>query len=67
MSERIDVHRARQLVYEGVPVVDVLPAATFADVHLPGAMSVPLETFTPADVDHFDRAAALIVYCFDQH
>ena len=36
-------------------------------MHLPGATNLPLETFDPSQVESFDRAEPLLVYCFDQH
>jgi rhodanese-related sulfurtransferase len=65
--KRVDALEAQTLVERGVTVIDVLPASVFRQEHLPGALNVPLEQFRPSDVDSFDRAAALVVYCFDQH
>ena len=67
MAKRIDVDRLIRLSKRGAPVVDVLPRSVYLREHLPGAVSVPLETFRPEDVDDFDRAKPLVVYCFDQH
>ena len=67
MTVRVDALEARQLVSEGVRVADVLPRSVFEKEHLPGACSLPLETFEPAQVEAWDRAAPLLVYCFDQH
>ena len=65
--QRVDAVEARALIDAGVAVVDVLPASVFQEEHLPGAQNVPLETFQPDDVAPWDRAAGLLVYCFDQH
>jgi rhodanese-related sulfurtransferase len=67
MSARVDAPAARQLVRDGIRVVDVLPSSVFEKEHLPGARNLPLETFEPGQVDAWDRAAPLLVYCFDQH
>ncbi len=50
-----------------MPVIDVLPASIYTQEHLPGAVNVPLETFEPSQLASYDKAAPLVVYCFDQH
>ena len=67
MVTRIDVDRVMELVADGAPLLDVLPESVYEQVHLPGAVNVPLETFRPDDVAALDRDAPVIVYCFDQH
>ncbi len=67
MSIRIDALGATQLLDQGAQFVDVLPASIFVQEHLPGAVSVPLETLTSASVDVLDRSKPVVVYCFDQH
>lgn len=67
MSIRIDALGAAQLLDQGAQFVDVLPASIFVQEHLPGAVSVPLETLTSASVDVLDRSKPVVVYCFDQH
>jgi len=64
---RVDAFEARDLIEGGVTLVDVLPPSVFQQEHLPGARSMPLETFDPAHAEEFDRTAPLVVYCFDQH
>jgi rhodanese-related sulfurtransferase len=67
MVSRADALEAQQLIAGGVRLLDVLPATVFHEEHLPGAVNVPLATFEPSQLDSYDRAAALLVYCFDQH
>jgi len=67
MSGRVDAKEAHGLIESGATVIDVLPASVFDQEHLPGALSVPLETFEPAQLDATDRTAPVVVYCFDQH
>jgi rhodanese-related sulfurtransferase len=67
MSTRVDALEAETLLRRGTLLVDVLPPDIFRDEHLPGAINVPLETFAPDQVEHFDRSVDLVVYCFDQH
>jgi rhodanese-related sulfurtransferase len=67
MIARVDALEAQQLIADGVRTLDVLPAAIYRQEHLPGAVSMPLETFEPAHVEGFERSQPLLVYCFDQH
>jgi len=68
MSTRIDVPRARALLAAGAQLVDVLPASIYRREHLPGALSVPLESFDAATItDQLDPSRAVVLYCFDQH
>lgn len=67
MTRRVDAVRAQRLLGQHTPFIDVLPSAVFEQEHLPGAVSVPLETFEASQVDGFARTKALLVYCFDQH
>jgi rhodanese-related sulfurtransferase len=64
---RVDAWEAQRLIDDGTRTLDVLPAAIYEQEHLPGALSMPLETFEPDHVESFDRSAPLLVYCFDQH
>jgi rhodanese-related sulfurtransferase len=67
MVTRIDALRAHQMMADGTLFIDVLPETVFAQEHLPGAMSIALETMTPRSVAHLDREQPVVVYCFDQH
>ena len=67
MIVRVDALEADQLIAGGTPTLDALPASVFEQEHLPGARSLPLETFEPEQVEWFDRTAGVLVYCFDQH
>jgi rhodanese-related sulfurtransferase len=67
MVARVDAKEAQTMIADGVQLVDVLPLEIFSAEHLPGARNVPLATFEPSQLDSFDRAETLLVYCFDQH
>ena len=67
VSKQVDVERAQRLLRRRVQLIDVLPSSVFAEEHLPGAISVPLETLDDASVELLDRDRAVLVYCFDQH
>ena len=67
MATRIDADEVMRKVAAGAALLDVLPAAVYELVHLPGARSVPLETFRTESVNDLQRDAAIVVYCYDQH
>jgi len=68
MSTRVDVHAARSLIADGAQLVDVLTDSIYRQEHLPGAISVPLESFAAESVrDRLDPSRPVVVYCFDQH
>ena len=67
MATRVDADRVIRLVARGAPLLDVLPRPIYEQEHLPGATSLPLETFAVDQVDHLDRRRPVVVYCFDQH
>ena len=67
MATRVDADRVIRLVARGAPLLYVLPKQIYEEEHLPGATSVPLETFAVDQVDHLDRDRPVVVYCFDQH
>lgn len=67
MPQRIDVDHAMRLVARGAALVDVLPATIYAQEHLPGAVSLPLERFRAEQLDAIGRDRPIVAYCFDQH
>ena len=67
MVRRVDALDAQQMIADGVALIDVLPAEVFQQEHLPGAVNIPLATFEPTQLETYDRAAEVLIYCFDQH
>jgi rhodanese-related sulfurtransferase len=67
VATRVDVDRMLCLVQDGAAVIDVLPASVFAKEHVPGAVNVPLETFSADVVADMDKQSPVVLYCFDQH
>jgi rhodanese-related sulfurtransferase len=45
--------------------VEVLPAAEYADEHLPGAINLPLKQLDATTAARLDRSRPVIVYCWD--
>jgi len=61
-APRADVQR---LVGERAQLVEVLPAAEYADEHLPGAINIPLQELAEAAPSRLDPSRPVIVYCYD--
>lgn len=60
----IDRRELRRLVDERhAQLVDVLPPAEYAAIHIPGAISLPLKTLDPDSVSELDRGRPVVVYC----
>jgi rhodanese-related sulfurtransferase/CBS domain-containing protein len=64
MPTPVDTARVVQLLEEGAQLVDVLPAETFRQEHLPGAVNVPIQEITDASAK-LDASKPAIVYCYD--
>ena len=68
VAKRIDALQARRLMARGAQVVDVLPQSIYEQEHLPGAISLALETMDArAAQAALERDETVVVYCFDQH
>jgi rhodanese-related sulfurtransferase len=65
MVREADLRTVRRLVDEGAALVEVLPDAEYAEEHLPGAISLPLKRLDAEAVTSLDRAAPVVVYCWD--
>ena len=55
----------RDLLDGDAQLVEVLPPAEYAEVHLPGALSIPLKTLDADSTTVLDRSRAIVVYCWD--
>lgn len=66
MPTEIDSKQLQVLLRErDVQLVEVLPASEFTEEHLPGAINLPLKSFTPERLSQLDRQKPVIVYCWD--
>jgi rhodanese-related sulfurtransferase len=65
MSTDVDLEAVQRLLAGGAQLVEVLPAAEFAEAHLPGAINLPLKALTPTAANRLDRTQPVIVYCWD--
>ncbi len=60
---RDDVRRL--MADESAQLVEVLPVAEYEDVHLPGAINLPLEEIGDKAPHLLDATKPVIVYCYD--
>jgi rhodanese-related sulfurtransferase len=56
----------RELLAErDTQLVEVLPPAEYEELHLRGAISIPLKTLDERTTAGLDKAKAVVVYCWD--
>jgi rhodanese-related sulfurtransferase len=65
MTERIELPRLQHLIDHDVQLVEVLPAAEYAEVHLPGAINIPIKQLDKDSTAALDRVRPIVVYCYD--
>ena len=61
----VDTDDVRALLAGGALAVEVLPEADYVREHLPGAVSMPLDTIDARSTEALDRSRTLVVYCYD--
>jgi rhodanese-related sulfurtransferase len=65
MPENATREDVRRLVAEGAQLVDVLPRAEYDELHLAGAVSIPLAELGERAAAELDPARPVITYCHD--
>jgi rhodanese-related sulfurtransferase len=65
LPQQILYPRLRELLDQGAQLVEVLPSAEYDELHLPGAISLPLKTLDAESTTALNRARGLVVYCWD--
>jgi rhodanese-related sulfurtransferase len=66
MPASIDRDEVRRLLeQEQGQLVEVLPAAEYADEHLPGATNIPLRELDGETTRLLDRSRPVVAYCYD--
>ncbi len=66
MPSEIDAQQVQKLLDgRGAQLVEVLPPREYEEEHLPGAVNIPLKSFTPENLSQLDRDRPVIVYCWD--
>jgi rhodanese-related sulfurtransferase/CBS domain-containing protein len=61
----VDLRELRQLLARSVQLVEVLPREEYEDVHLPGAINIPLKQLDARGAERLDRDEDVVVYCWD--
>ena len=64
MPKTADTEEVQKLIANGAQLVDVLPANTYREEHIPGAISIPMEEIATAP-ERLDHAKPVVVYCYD--
>jgi rhodanese-related sulfurtransferase len=65
MPTRVEVDDLRSLLDSGAQLVEVLPEDEYEEEHLPGALNIPLKRLDASTTATLDRAAPVVVYCWD--
>jgi len=65
MATRIDLAQLQRLLDGDAQLVEVLPAAEYAEEHLPGAVNLPLKQLDATTAAQLDRSRPVVVYCWD--
>ena len=65
MSTRIEIEQLQELLAGNAQLVEVLPAEEYEELHLPGAVSIPLKQLDAETTHRLDRKNPVIVYCWD--
>ncbi len=55
----------RLIAEQQAQLVEVLPAAEYADEHLPGAIHIPLKALDRETTRGLDHARSVVAYCYD--
>lgn len=62
MPTNITKEDVQRLMEEGAQLVEVLPAAEYEEVHLPGAINIPLKSLNRETTAQLERGRPVIVY-----
>jgi rhodanese-related sulfurtransferase len=65
MPTRIDVDELRRLLDDRAQLVEVLPRDEYDEMHLPGAIHIPLKELDGEAAEQLDPGRAVVVYCWD--
>lgn len=61
----IDYPQLRRLLDQDAQLVEVLPTDEYTEMHLPGAVNIPLKILDAAATAGLDRGRPVVVYCWD--
>jgi rhodanese-related sulfurtransferase len=61
----VDLDGVRRLLDSGAQLVEVLPGEEYEELHLPGAINIPLKRLTAEAAQQLDHGRDVVVYCWD--
>jgi rhodanese-related sulfurtransferase len=61
----VELARVRELIAAGAQLVEVLPREEYEELHLPGAISLPLKQLDADSARQLDPGRDIVVYCWD--
>ena len=61
----VDLTGLHELLAGGAQLVEVLPSEEYQELHLPGAISLPLKQLDANTAKQLDPGRDVVVYCWD--
>jgi rhodanese-related sulfurtransferase len=61
----ICLEQLQRLLADHAQLVEVLPGDEYEDMHLPGAIDLPLKELNRDSAKQLDPGSAVVVYCWD--
>src|SRR5437660_333270 len=65
MAQTVDLAGVKELLERGAQLVEALPYEEYQELHLPGAVHIPLKELDAEHARRLDRDRPVIVYCWD--
>lgn len=65
MARTVDLQGVRELLQRSAQLVEVLPQEEYDELHLPGAINLPLKELDAQCAKRLDRRRPVVVYCWD--
>jgi rhodanese-related sulfurtransferase len=65
MARTVDLRGVQELLERGGQLVEVLPQEEYDELHLPGAINLPLKELDAQHAQRLDRERTVVVYCWD--
>ncbi len=65
MLKVVDNNGVQDLVARGARLVEVLPSEEYEELHIPGAINLPLKELDAERAASLDRGTPVVVYCWD--
>jgi rhodanese-related sulfurtransferase len=65
MVHRIEHEELQGMLDRGAQLVEVLPGEEYEELHLPGAVNIPLKELDADSTAGLEKRNPVIVYCWD--